>query len=321
MPQFRAVRSVHAQLGNRALFGALDFVGDISPSSGPLGTGAGASGKGSTFTNILTGVKYVNEGTAASPYWTPMDYNHRGLISWHSDFRDGVGSPVAGTNASTTIPGSGLRVFGTAEPNATGGLTVAQGAGGAVATMFCGTTTGLLIALGVGGATVPFKPSTMGPLVIDCSNVIQITDNDLRRFFMGFVGAAADALVSPVTGSTVTLTNVQTDVAGFIFDVGLTATERIFVTHNKANDTPTLVVTAAGVDTGIDNVLGVAQRFRVEVDALGNVKFFIDKLQVSTFALGLTPATNLSPIIALHSTTAAAKNMSLRQFATWANRV
>lgn len=320
MPALRFMKSFQAMLNNRVTFGALDFVGDSAPSSGTSGTGAGVTGKGSTYTNTLTGVVYVNEGTALNPYWTPIDLSHRNLLSWWSDFRDSVGIAVADTTASFTLAGSGLRVFGTAQPNATGGLTVAQGLGGAVATMLVGTTTGLQIALGVGGATVPFKPSTMGPLVIDAT-VAQLTAVTLRRFFLGFVGTAADALVSPVTGTTVTLTNVQADLAGLMFDVGLTATTSLFATKNKANDTPTILVTAANVATGAVVAGDVYQRLRVEVDAAGNAKFFIDKLQVTQHLLALTPGTALAPVLAMHSTTGAAKDMLVKQFATWANRV
>lgn len=320
MPAFRAPRSVAAMIGNRAQYGALDFVTDFNPLSGPAGTGAGSCGKGSTITNTLTGAIFYNEGTAVNPYWTPIEYTARGLLGWHSEFSDGSIAPVADVTASFTLAGSGLRVFGTAQPVADGGLTVAHALGGSVGSMFAGATSGVMIALGVGGATVPFKPSTMGPLAIDAM-VANLSAVTLRRFFMGFVGTAADALVSPATGTTITITNVQTDLAGFMFDVGLTAATSLFATKNKGNDTPTHLVTAPNVATGAVVAGDVYQRLRVEVDTLGNARFFIDKLLVTTHLLALTPATNVAPVLALHSTSAAAKTLLVKSFATWGNRL
>lgn len=40
------------------------------PVNGTAGTGARMLGKGSTYTNVLTGIKYVNTGTTDSPIWT-----------------------------------------------------------------------------------------------------------------------------------------------------------------------------------------------------------------------------------------------------------
>lgn len=320
MAVLRFMKNQQAQAMNRIQFGALDFVGEGAPLSGTSGHGINVCGKGSTYTNITTGVKYVNEGTAANPYWTPMTYNSPNLLAWWSDFRDSLGVAVADTNASVTLAGSGLRVFGTAQPVADGGLTVAQGQGGAVASMFCGATTEKLIALGVGGTTVPFSPVNAGPLVIDAT-VAQLTALTLRRWFFGFVGTAIDAFISPATGATVTITNVEDNLAGLMFDVGLTQATKVMATHNKADDTPTLLVSATGVDTGVSVVANAYNRFRVEIDNAGNATFFIDKIQVSRFALAVTPGTHLAPVLALHSTSAAAKTQLVKQFATWANRV
>lgn len=322
MPDTRFMKNFQAMLRNWIEGGVISIVGSAAPKSGSgsTATGLGVCGPGSRYTNTATGVQYVNEGTAANPYWTPTNFSQAGLLCGYTDWRDGVGIAVAGGEASALLAGSGLRVFGTALPINDGGITVAQGLGGAIASLFAGATSGVMLALGFGGTTVPFKPSTMGQLVID-AEVAQLTAVTLRRWFFGFVGTAADALVSPVTGLTVTLTNVQTDLAGLMFDVALTAATSIFATRNKANDNPTLLVSATGVATGAVVAADTYQRFRVEIDADGNARFFIDKILVSSVDLAVTPATALAPVLALHSTSAAAKTMLVKRFATWANRV
>src|SRR5712671_2632833 len=76
------------------------------------GTGAGVSGHGSLYINSDNGVVYVNEGTRVSPYWTPTDFRQRALIGIYVDWRNGIGNPLADTNASVTLSESGLRTFG-----------------------------------------------------------------------------------------------------------------------------------------------------------------------------------------------------------------
>src|SRR5689334_23394668 len=93
----RALRSGGVQFQNGAV------ITDISgfPKSGPSGTLVDSNGqaipKGSIVIDALTGVMFTNEGTTASPYWTPVSFQQRGLLGWYTDFRDGVGIAVSDT--------------------------------------------------------------------------------------------------------------------------------------------------------------------------------------------------------------------------------
>lgn len=321
MPDRRFMKNMFAMQKNRVDLGALDFVGDFAPVSGTSGTGVGVMSKGSTFLNTLTGVQYYNEGTADSPYWTPVGYEHQGLYCFGSNFRNGTSLALADLTQAYTLAEGGVRVFGNSVDANDAGVVIAHVLGASEASMHTGVVNGEVVALGAGGATVPFKPSTMGPLVIDAL-VSMTTAITLRRLFCGFLGTAADALATPFSGSGTTITNSQNDMAGLVMDAAFTAAARFYATRNKANGNPTLATTATGVDTTKDiPAAGTYVRLRVEVSAAGKVTCFIDKVQVSSVADALTPATALAPALVLGSTSGANKVMAVKHFYTWANRV
>jgi hypothetical protein len=64
--------SVWGSLVDLANNGIYDFVNAGVPTNGTTGTGAGLAGPGSTCTNSVTGTKYLNTGTLASPTWTQI---------------------------------------------------------------------------------------------------------------------------------------------------------------------------------------------------------------------------------------------------------
>ncbi len=320
MSQFMA--NVIANLKNQVENGVFHLVESGAPVSGTSGTGLGIAGPGSLYTNIVNGVVYVNEGTAAAPYWTPISYLQRSLLSWFSDFRDGVGKAIADTAATATLAGSGLRVFGNAIIDTDSGLTVAIGEDGAIASLIASANANDLAALGVGITTsVPFQPDAHGPLVIDCV-VAMSSALTLRRFFMGFIGTAADALVSPATGSTTTITLVQDDLAGLFFDVGLTNGDGLFAPHNKSDEAATIATTATGVDCGVDfPAAGTYTRLRVEISAAGVMTCFKDKAQITQISASLDVDEEVAPVLLLASTSGATKTMLIKQFATWGYRL
>ncbi len=80
--------------------------------SGLSGTGAGQVEAGDLLLDTTNYVLFVNEGTKASPYWTPGGLNQAALFGVNIDFRDQVGKAIADTGAEAILAGSGLRVFG-----------------------------------------------------------------------------------------------------------------------------------------------------------------------------------------------------------------
>src|SRR3990167_9661404 len=78
--------------------------GSTAPLSGTSGTPLGMPrGSVYVYTGTTGPVVYTNEGTATSPYWTPVHYDQPGLRGWHTDFRDGIGEALADTDAALLL--------------------------------------------------------------------------------------------------------------------------------------------------------------------------------------------------------------------------
>jgi len=292
---------------------------DGAPSSGTTGTLAGYIEPGGFLFDKTNGVLFINEGTKDSPYYTPVGFRQRPLFGVHADFGDGVGIALADTAAAYTVPGSGLRIFGHGKEVSDSGLVVQTATvGGKVGRLTTTATASRLIALGMEAGVM--KPSTGQLLVIDVefTNVTAIT---LRGIWCGFLGTAADALDVAATCAATTITMVQDDMAGLLMHVGLTAATELFAPHNKADEAASILTTATGVDTGV--VMPAAAtytRLRVEIDANGTMRCFKDKAEITKIASAWTPATAGAPVFYIESTSAAVKNLDVRQFATWSYR-
>lgn len=313
--------SIWSELGERARHGVYNLVGSGGPLSGTSGTGVNIAGAGSFYFDKTNQVVYINEGDKATPYWTPVSFTQRGLISWHSDFRDGVGKAVSDTAVLATLTGSGIKIFGQGIAETDSGFVPAIGEGGAVGTLTTTDEASHTAAIGVGLTTsLPFQPDTHGPIVVDAL-VAQSSAITLRTMFFGFAGALADALDPIVTGSGTTLTLVLDDLAGLYFDVGLTDTDRYFAPHNKSNEAATIATTATGVDTGVDvAVAGTYQRLRVQISAAGVMTCFVNKAQVSQISAALDVDEEVGPVLCLSSTSTAVKSALVKHFSAWGTR-
>lgn len=268
-------------------------------------------------------VVYINEGSATSPYWTPVSYDQPNLLAWHSDFRDGVGKAIDNTDATTLLAGSGLRVFGQGIAETDSGLTVAQTAEvGPVASLIATNQASHVAAIGVGTTVLPFQPDTNGPHVIDVV-ISNLTNILTRAVFIGFAGAVADALDPAVTGSGTVVTLVQDDVAGILMDSRMTDAAGLFLPHNKSNEAASI---DAAVDTTIDSgsdmaAAGTYQRFRVEISAAGVMTCFADKVEIGSIAASLDADEEIAPVLYIESTDANTKTLLVKRFATWGKRV
>ena len=289
------------------------------PLSGTSGTLAGFATPGAMAWDITNAVLYANEGTTASPYWTPVGYDQAPLFGVHADFRDAVGVAISGTTMSVTLAGSGLRVFGDGHADTDSGLVVqTAGEGGIEARMTTTDETAHMLALGMDAGVM--QPDQHGALVVDVevSNVSAIT---LRSMFIGFIGTATAALVAAVTGATTTATLVQPDVAGMFFDTGLTDGDRFFGVHNKSGSGGETQDLTLDGDTSVNiAAAGTYQRLRVEIAADGDMVCFVDKAQVYTRAIALDIDEECSPVFYLESNAAAIKTADVRRFAAWASR-
>lgn len=307
--------------------GSIDW-GTGFPKSGTSGTtvkGSRGAPAGGLYVDTSTGVVFVNEGTAASPYWTPESFDQRGLMAWNWDGRDGTGKAVTDTVATATLTGSGLRIHGQGIADTDSGFTVTMSDQGPVGALVTTNETAHTAVLSVGTGTTPvYQPDQNGTMVIDVngSNNTAIT---ARAIFCGFCGSAADALDPVATGATTTISFAATvgdDVVGILMDSGLTDSDGLFAPHDAGNANASIATTATGVDLSTTMAAaGTDQRYRVEVDADGGVRVFVDKVLVSTFAAATMDVDEeLHPVFYIESNAAATKQFDVKHFHTWGVR-
>lgn len=292
------------------------------PLSGTSGTGVGDPRLevGSIMLDSTNGVVFVNEGTALSPYWTPVSFDQAPLFGLHTDFRDRAGKALADTAAQSFLIGSGLRIFGQGvEVNGDSGLVVnTAGEGGSSGRIHATNEVAHVIAIGMEAGVM--QPDQHGKLVVDVE-FASVSDILVRTFFVGFIGTADDALDPAVTGVTVTLTLVQDDLAGLLMDSRLTDAAGLMAAHNKSNEAATLLVSATGVDTGSDvEAAATFQRLRVEITAAGLMLCFKDKVQIASIAASLDVDEEVSPVFFMETTDAVTKTCDVRRFSAWAYR-
>lgn len=296
--------------------------GSGSPKSGTSGTGVKVAGKGSMYSDVSNGSLWTNEGTSGAPYWSPVGgINGAGGGLWgvETDFRDGVGTALAATDGSVTVAGSGLRIFGQGIAETDSGA-VANAAGEGGTTMRLTTTDEVAHTVAIGTAAGVYQPDQhgMGLIDVEVSNATAIT---LRGMGVGFVGLAADAFDPPITTATTVTTLVLDDLFLLHFNVGYTDVDRYFVGHNKSDAAATQSTAAGGRDTGVDvAAAGTYQRLRVEIDADGAGRIFIDKSLVFSAAAMVDVDEELSPVLYLESTSTAVKSLDVRRFMFVANR-
>ena len=289
-------------------------------SGSTAGTQRTGAEPGDMLWDTTNGVAYINEGAAANPYWTPAGFDQHALFGVHSDFRDNVGVAVGGSAASVILAGSGVRVFGDGHAENDSGA-VAQSAGeGGMGLMRLTTTNEAAHIIALGMPAGVMQPDQHGTLVVDVV-LTNVTNILTRAVFIGFVGAAIDAFVAPVTIATTTATLVQDDVSGLMMDSRATDADALWGVHNKSNAAATQDLTADG-DTGPTNMAAAAteQRFRTEIASNGNMTCFVNKTQVYTKAISLDVDEECSPVVYIESTDAAVKTADVRQIAMWATR-
>ena len=289
-----------------------------APTSGTSGTLAGIIAAGALLWDTDNGVQYVNEGSILSPYYTPVGYDQAALFGVHSDWRDRVGMPVADTSGEIFLVGSGVRITGQGSTEVDSGFVIQiAGEGGTLARMT--TTDEVAHTVAIGMATDVMQPDQHQLMVVDVefTNISAIT---ARAMFGGFIGVADKALDPVVTGATTVATLVADDLAGLWFDTGLDDGDRIFGVSNKANDDATQDLAVEG-NTSV-NVAAAAtfQRWRVEINAAGDMLGFLDKIQVYALAGALGVAQEISPVFYLEAQATAVKSADVRRFATWAYR-
>ena len=338
-----AVKTSYNNLGPRiALAGAYQLkngpricYGAGFPASGTSGTTVDSYGDGAPANSIYidtnTGVQFYNEGTASSPYWSPVSMEQRGIVGLMTDFNGAAGRAGSATT-DNSIDTNGVKYFGQGiEVNdADTAMTVSYPIGGPLLTFGTTNEANHSSSLGLGGTAGLWKPGTNGVMVVDI-NFTGITDILTRAFILGFQGdtngAQEEALDPIITGSTTTLTfsavgSAGDNLAGLVMDSRMTAASTFFAFNNKAN--------AAATQTAADAALTVAgtmpaaatyTRLRVEIGTDGTMRVFQDKVLLKTVSAALTTTVAHKPVFQMvNTTTTASLQCGIRRFGTWAAR-
>lgn len=304
--------------------------------SGTSGTLAGVAETDTVVFDKSSKTHFINEGTAASPYWTPTSFSSPGLLGVYEDFRSlgsdilGGGTPAITDTGTVNWTSAGVRVCGLGLAETDSGIaagTDVEGSNVARITATNEDAKGIALA---GHSVAQFQPDTHGTLVVDVTltNVSAITT---RSLFVGFAGAFADNAAPPVTGATTTATFGIDDVAGLFVSTGLTDADGIFGVAEKSN--------TAGTQTGLSTASGTLaaagtyQRFRVEVHEDGTTVGFLDKAQIVTIPGATGAATHSSsataldadeeviPLVILGSLTTSTASADVKQFSYWGTRI
>lgn len=294
-----------------------------APTSGPTGTGAGSFGWPAAVLYCTTSkALFVNEGTLASPYWSPVHIDQRGLIGIETNFRNNVGKALANTDTSADL-GNGVKVSGQGIAEIDSGLVITFDELGRIGRITTTDEVAHLVSLSPVGTAAIFQPDTHGPFVVE-AEFANVSANTLRENFLGFCGSNANEIDPPVTATTATVSFAATigdDVAGLLVASALTLATTIMAINDKGNANATQLVTASGVNTGRTiEAAGTYNRWRVECDASGNVRYFVNKVQVRLATAALDVDEEMSPLFYTASNSTAVKSTDIKRFAAWGVR-
>ena len=141
-----------------------------------------------------------------------------------------------------------------------------------------------------------------GGLLIGEARIKSVTAITIRAYFIGFTDVVpSGTLENPIEMSGTTLTSTADDAVGFMYDT------------DSTNDTWYGVGVKAGADavpvnTGVaPAAAGTYQTLRVEVNADGNARFFIDGKYEGSVSSAVTASTALCFIVMMETRSAATK--------------
>src|SRR5713101_8177035 len=146
---YRFGKNIWSALKQQANNDVWPIVDSGAPTNGTSGTGAGFAGIGSTYTDVVTGIIYVNIGTKASPTWkgnapiaATIGLGNVGVAKATYDFAVDGGAVSTITPAGPTLPSKSIILGGTIDITTTltsgGSSTTALKAATAVATWTAG---------------------------------------------------------------------------------------------------------------------------------------------------------------------------------------
>lgn len=136
-------------------------------------------------------------------------------------------------------------------------------------------------------------------------------------FFAGLTNAGAGTLQMPINGAGGgdTFTNNAANAVGFLFDTAMT-TQKLWGVGSKAS------ASASGINSGIAPVAATYITLRMELDASGNTKFFINGKPVGNVIQqnSITASTPVTPVVAAFTRSAASATVDVDYLTTSGDR-
>ena len=142
------------------------------------------------------------------------------------------------------------------------------------------------------------------------------TDVTAAGFCVGFSdaqGEAADKIALSFDGEAGALDSAATDAVAFVFDSDKSSTHVwACAVKNGTDGTP--------VDTEVDPAAGAFKTYRIETNAAGDARFYIDGTLVSTQAAAITASTALCVYVGYINREAAQNTLDIDYIKAWQNR-
>ena len=161
-----------------------------------------------------------------------------------------------------------------------------------------------------------FKPSVNAPMAVECR--LEMAALTTRQVFVGFSGTVADAQSDICSGATGTLTLTESNICGFLYDVGLTEAVNWYMVYNGGSTTGT--TDASDVASGVTPVAGQMDVLRVEVDNNGTARWYINGELLQTVEGAVSTTAVFGGCVGAIATSTASATATVDYFAVEANR-
>ncbi len=161
-----------------------------------------------------------------------------------------------------------------------------------------------------------FKPSVSAPMAVECR--LEMAALTARRVFVGFTGTMADAQSDICTGATSTITLTESNLVGFLYDVGLTTDVEWHLVHNGGSVTG--VTDGLLLNSGVTPVINTMDLLRVEVDNNGTARWYINEVLLKTLDGAISSTAVFAGCVGAIATAATSATVTVDFLAVEANR-
>jgi len=161
-----------------------------------------------------------------------------------------------------------------------------------------------------------FKPSVNAPMAVECR--LEMAALTARVVFVGFTGTMIDAQTDLLQGTTSTIAYTETNLVGFLYDVGLTTDVEWHMVHSGG--ATTAVTDGLLLNSGVTPVAGEMNILRVEVDNNGTARWYIDEVLLKTLEGAVSTTAVFAGCVGAIATSAASATATVDYIAVEAER-